>query len=476
MAKIIKLTLLLILPVMLMGADPDANERPWKPYLDGDPIQFKIPPLEEVTLSNGVKVYYRENKLLPKVSITLIFEGGTFEENRENAGITTLWGESVVASGSEQYPRDKLAAYLEQHGSGFYFQSGLERSTFSLSSLSSFFMEDLSVVMSVLLAPRFDAPDVQLIKNQTMEGVKKRGEKPAQSAYLAAGLIEWKGKIRSNIKTIDSITNITREGLVAWHKKMAASNRLTILITGDFDKDKLTAWLEGELPKFTPGKTPLNLKLLAVDPDTRLKQKHPTYLLKKDIPQTSILFRAPGINHAHPDYYALKLFDLILGGNSFSSHLTQVIRTKNGWAYSVYSHYSSGAYTGNITLFMQTANKNVPNVLAKVREILNNPDSFLTELALEEAKSSLRNRYVFLAETPEKLASLQLSLLWEGLLDTYLDDFLKNIDKVTLADLKRIGKKYYSFDRFFITLVGPEPIYSKRPSWLPEFSDVELPR
>ena len=475
-SKLIKLIFLFIFPVILMGADQGPNERPWKPYMKGEPIQFKIPPLEEITLSNGIHVFYRENKLLPKVSLTLIFDGGTFEEQPENAGITSLWGESIVVSGSEKYPRDKLAAYLEQHGSGFQFNSSLERSTFSLSSLSSFFMEDLSVVFSVLLSPRFDAPDVQLLKNQTIEGIKKRGEKPGKSAYLAAQLIEWKGKLRSNIVTYDSIKKTTREDLAKWHKKMVASNRLSILITGDFDKEQLSTWLEAELPKLAPGKSPLNLDKLAVDPDTRGKQKHPAYLLKKNIPQTSILFRAPGINHSHPDYYALKLFDLILGGNSFNSHLTQVIRTKNGWAYSVYSHYSSGAYTGNITLFMQTANKNVPNVISTVRDILNNPDSFLTEMALAEAKSSLRNRYVFLAETPEKLAALQLSLMWEGLSTTYLDDFLQHIDQVSLKDLKRIAKKYYDFDRFFITMVGPEPQYSKHPSWMPRFSDFELPR
>jgi len=63
-----------------------------------------------------------------------------------------------------------------------------------------------------------------------------------------------------------------------------------------------------------------------------------------------------------------------------------------------------------------------------------------------------------MAETPETLARLQLSLKWDNLPDDYLTHYLENIQKVTSNDLRRVARKYYSPESFFASIVGPKDV------------------
>ncbi len=435
----------------------NGGERPWKRFFSQEELQITIDPLERMVLNNGIPVYLKQNRMLPKVTVTFFLEGGVFEEAEGEEGLTALWGSTLAYSGSENLPARELATYMEKRASSFYFDSGLERSSFTLSSLSHFFYDDLLAVFDVMMNPLLADADYQLMRNQSLQGIKRRTERPGAMAYLGAKLIFWEGDVRSRIPTTSSLESMERDTLVEKHSSMMRASRFSILIVGDFLVDELMDHLNetfGSLEASQEGMP--DVSLLEGEPlerDSRLLVH-----MAKDIPQTTVLWRAPGVPHASPDYYALKVFDFILGGDSFNSTLTAQIRTRRGWAYSVYSHYSAGKYGGDLSIFLQTKNDSAADAVAEVERILSNPDEFLTEERLSEAVMAIKNKYVFLYETPEKLASLQLALQWDGLPDDYLEHFLEHIDQVSLDDLKRIARQYYAPEKFFLTVVGPDQV------------------
>jgi predicted Zn-dependent peptidase len=363
-----------------------------------------------------------------------------------------------VFSGSKKYPREKLSEILESRGSEFTFNASLERSIFSLSSLSEYFENDLDMVSDVIKNPEFSKDDLNLLRAQTLQGIKKRTENPASMAYIASHLILWKDNIRGLISTEKTISSIDRNHLLKWNSNMISAERMSMLITGDFEIQKVKKILNKVFGKYPKGKLIFDQNLLEVKNLTARKGNGIIYSQKKEIPQTTIVFSAPGIAHSDPDYYALKLYDYLLGGNSFNSYLTQIIRVKNGWAYSVYSTYQTSGFAGSISIFTQTQNQNVPDVVREIGEILKSPERFIDDQKLKEAKNSISNSFVFFGETPEKMAGLQLSLLWDNLDDSYLKNFLNNINRVTIEDLKRVSNKYYTPDNFFISIVGPDSV------------------
>ncbi|MDH5720968.1 MAG: insulinase family protein [Spirochaetia bacterium] len=479
MKKLLIILLLPILPLIFSKINySDNGKRPWEKYLKNETLKLEIPDMQFFTLKNGIKVYFAENTMLPRTFLKLYIEGGEFEESADKTGLTSLWGDLVVYSGSQEYPREKLAEYLEKRASSFSFSSGLERASFSVSSLSHFFKDDLNIFLSILNAPRFFEEDFSLLKKKTLKGIEKRKENPGGMAYIGSSLKLWENTTRGAITTKKTIESIKNEDFLAWQKKMNSAERMTILLAGDYKKEQIENLLNetiGSLPfknENLPNNTPLD------KPPKNIQFK--TFHIVKDIPQTTVLLTAKGINHASDDYYALKIYDFILGGSSFNSMLTREIRTKKGWAYSVYSHYSSGLRYGTIKIFAQTGNQNVFDLLKTVDSILSKPSDFIDENNLSDALQSLRNKFIFLYETPEDLVSTQLSLMWDGLKPDYLKNFISNLEKTNVNDLLSIAKKHYKSDDFFLIVVGPENLFSNQDAmkdipWLKSIEKLEIP-
>lgn len=429
-----------------------SEQRPWERFFGGQKPEVHVKPLEYTDLKNGIRVYFKENSFAPKATLKIFIKGGTYEEPDEKLGLTALWGNSLTYSGSQSHPRDELAGYLEMRATDFVFASGLERAAFSVSALSPYLLEDWQIIWDVLKNPRFAAEDVALIKEMKLQKIRRRNEKPSKMAYDGAKRVLWHDNLRSKMATIQTVSSISVDDLKNWHKVALSAGRISVLVSGDFDRGALLQAFESTLGSLSSGVKADSSRLEVKKVPQRPRH---IYLQEKAIPQTTLVWRAPGIVHRSKDYYALKLYDFILGGSSFNSYLTGEIRTKRGWAYAVYSHYSSGAHTGDLTIFLQTQNQNATAAVQLMNELLASPEKFLTEEKLAAAKLSLANRFVFLFETPEKLAELQLSLSWDELPDDYLNTFLVEIDKVTLEDLYRIAKTYYHPDRFFLSAVGP---------------------
>ena len=435
--------------------------RPWEKFLIEGNLRIEYPNMERRRMSNGIPLYYLQGKTIPKTYLKIIVEGGLVEEPLPEIGLTSLWGSSIVYSGSEKYPQEKLSSRLEDHASSFSSDHNSEFASFRFTALANFFEEDLKMILQVLNEPRFHPDDVQLIKKQKIQSKKKLKENPASLARMGAHKVYWGSHPRGMLSTEQTISDLEQADMKNWHKKMWAPSRLKVLLAGDFNIESMVAILEKYLPK--PQEPPLNSPppfnpplYMKLKPDMLAGKKETTYHIHKEIPQSTMIWRSQGIAHHSREYFALKVFDLILGGDSFNSFLTQDIRARRGWAYSVYSSYRSDKYGGYISIVAQSQNHNVPALFQRLREILEKPEEFVDSERVEQAKVSIRNKFVFLYKTQFQLVNNLIILKRHGLSDDYLSTFLDNIDRVSLEEVLRIAKKYYAPSQFFKVIVGPE--------------------
>ena len=154
-------------------------------------IKVSYPKIQKIQLANNVELRYLYDNTIPKTYFKVIITGGSVEDSAEKTGLTNLWGEAVVYSGSKKYTRERLSSYLEDHASNFGFHNDIEFAYFSLTALSNFFEEDLQVILQVLNHPRFHKEDIQLLKKQIIQSQKKRKENPMTLARLGAKQIYW---------------------------------------------------------------------------------------------------------------------------------------------------------------------------------------------------------------------------------------------------------------------------------------------
>ena len=442
------------------------GERPWQHYVRAEMPAAKIPTIEKFMLKNGIQVYFLKADQVPLVQMQVYVDGGAFEVPDDKLGVHSLWGETLVFSGSTEFNREKLSNYLEGRASSFSFGAGSERSAFSVNSMSHYFVRDLETTFSVLQNPRFAAEDFELLKKRVLQEFTRRDENPAKWASLGSTKRFWDGTLRGRYATTRTVTAVTRDDIAGWQKRMWRGERISIAVTGSIEAKELRRALDG-----TYGKLPVDAKNR---PDLTTMNILPTEkpnqlaILPKEIPQTTVIYKAPGLKHSDADYYALRLFDFLLGGDSFNSYLTQKVRTEKGWAYSVYSSFETDDFTGSLMVFTQTANMNLPDVIAAIDNILAKPEDFISKDKIAQAKRSLKNKFVFLFESPAQYMKLFLQLKWDGLPETYLTDYATHLDKVTEEDVLRLARRYYKPENFSIVLCGPAGVYKKQSPLRPD--------
>lgn len=446
------------------------EERPWYHYIREEMPQPKIPEVTTFRLPNGIEVFYLYSDTVPLVNLQAIVTGGGFELAEEKLGLHGLWGDMVVFSGSEEMPREALASYLEGRASSLSFSAGAERSTFNLRSLAHYFERDVRTVFSIMQKPRFAAEDFELLRRRLLQELERRDENPAKWASLGMNKLYWGDTLRGRYATRRTVAALTVADLPSWHSRMWRGERVSLAISGAIELPRLKKLLEETFGSLAVNRSEApDLKKLHILPVAKGNELR---LLPKEIPQTTVIYRAPGMKHSDPDYYALRILDFLLGGDSFNSYLTQKIRTEKGWAYTAYSSFETDDFTGSLMLFTQTANANLPDVIALIDTILAEPKNFISAQKIEEAKLSLRNKFVFLFENPAQYLKLYLQLLWDGLPKDYLANYIKNLNRVSEGDVLRVARQFYRPEKFAVLLCGPKDVYQPKSPLRPKTATV----
>ena len=132
-----------------------------------------------------------------------------------------------------------------------------------------------------------------------------------------------------------TINGITRADLVAWHKKYWGANNAILVVTGDFKKAEMLQKLEATFGKWRNAE-----KAAPPWPKPEQTTKPGVYMVQPQgaTPNQGIIqIGHIGLTRDDPDFPAVDLMNYTLGGGSFSSRITKIVRTDNGLAYTANS-------------------------------------------------------------------------------------------------------------------------------------------
>jgi len=159
----------------------------------------------------------------------------------------------------------------------------------------------------------------------------------------------------------------------------------------------------------------------------------------------------------NPDYFPLLVGNYVLGGGGFVSRLMNEVREKRGLAYSVSSYFAPGKDTGIFQAGLQTKNDQSSVALQVMSDtiakfIADGP----TTSELVAAKANLVNGYPLRIDNNRKLLDNVSSIAWNDLpLDT-MEVWTKQVEAVTLDQVKSAFEKYLAMDRMKIVVLGAQ--------------------
>jgi len=459
----------LALPAPAHSTDPvpglQAPQGPRPEQFTYPPLNFKPPkPAEFRTkLANGLVVYIAEDHEIPWFSASLLVRTGPFLEPKAKLGIDGFTTSIMRSGGSATMTGEQINERMD-------FLAG----TVSANALSiniKYLDEGLKIWLDILNNPAFPEDKLRREKDTTLPGIRNRNKNVSQVASrVYEQLIYGEDSPIAQDPTEATITAIGRDDLLAWHKKYWGANNAILVVSGDFKKADMLKRLEAAF-----GKWPKAEKAVPALPRVQQAAKAGVYMVQPEVLPNQGVIRIGhlGLRSDDPDYPAVDLMNYVLGGGSFSSRITKVVRTDNGLAYSTSSSFSGGGggggprggrgggsgagilYPGMFTASCQTKNSTVvfaSQLMLDLIEDMRNGN--IGEADLKMAKSARVNAFPSMFSGVGSIIQNFANLEFNGRPMDYYEAYLPKYEKVTIADLKRVAQKWLQPDKMIIMVAG----------------------
>jgi zinc protease len=211
------------------------------------PLNFKVPkPAEFRTkLSNGLVVYIAEDHEIPWFTASLLVRTGPFLESKDKLGVDGFASSIMRSGGSTTMTGEQINERMD-------FLAGTVTAR-NLSINIRHLDEGLKIWMDILNNPAFPEDKLRREKDAALPGIRNRNKNVAQVAgRVYSELIYGEDSPITQETTEATITSITRDDLIAWHKKYWGANNAILVVSGDFKKAEMMKKLEATFGKWLP--------------------------------------------------------------------------------------------------------------------------------------------------------------------------------------------------------------------------------
>ena len=438
------------------------------------PVEFTPPEPARVVLDNGMVVYLLEDHELPLITVTATMTTGAWLDPTDKIGLAGLTGAVMRTGGGGGLSAEQVEQELEHFAGDVGISIGAESGSASLDVLKKDFKRGLQIFSGLLRTPAFDPARVEIAKLQSLEGIRRRQDSPGSVVGREFLKLLYGADHPSARETsVASITKITREDLVAFHRQTIHPNGMILGVTGDFEIREMVAALREAFGDWAKGPVPV---LTIPDVPESEQAKPAVRFVGKETSQTHLRVGHLTIRETDPDYVALAIANDILGGSSFRSRLFNDVRTKRGLAYSVGSRLMAGVHDQGVWLMRaETKQVSTQEVISRfVANIERMRTELVTDQELAEAKEAYVNSFVFSFSSPSAVVSRLVELEHDGLPKDFLQQIREKVVKLTKEEVLAAAKKYLHPDRLKILAVGSGETLPKVLSTFGEVKEIKL--
>ncbi len=430
---------------------PSSFDRSIEPPYQGKP-ELNIPEIWDGRMPSGMKVMGITNNEVPLVRFSLEMKGGQLLESPSNAGVSNMLANMMTRGTAKKTPAE-LEEAIELLGASINVNSGEEKITISGNTLAKNYGETMELVKEILLDPRWDETEFELIKQQTLSRIQEeKGDPNAIAQNEFKKLIYGKNSILAynELGTPETVENLSLEDLKNYYEENLSPMASTFLAVGAVEKQEAVNGIKAISANWAPK----NLEFPEI-PDFELPESSKVYFY--DVPgakQSVFAFGAPAVSAKSDDFYPAEVMNYRLGGGSFASRLTQELREGKGYTYGIRSMFLDRSYIGPFMISSGVRTNITYEAAELVRDIVKDYSSTFDLEDLEVTKSYMIKSNARRFET----LGAKLNMLQEISDYGYEYDYIKGreekVEDLSVLEIQDLAKKYVNPDRMYYLIVG----------------------
>ncbi|MFQ5649987.1 MAG: M16 family metallopeptidase [bacterium] len=345
-------------------------------------------------LDNGAKLLVKESHRLPLVSVGVFAAGGRCRETPDIAGISSL-SARMALKGTHNRSAQQIAVEIERLGTSLSVSSDPDTFSCTLNILSRHFDRGWEILTDILTTPSFPDQELRKEKEQTLAHLQRLRDDmfryPVQ--LFCSAIFPGHAYGLPVLGTPESVVSFSREDLQSWHFDHFCADKLTIVVVGDVEterlKDRVAAGfskLPGTRSHARPG-APSRAEIAAGatpsdKPDrSPVARAHPSFSPpgesgSKDAPvgtpvepdkiqtiesriearekkQTALVLGFPGPKCTEEEYFALRIVQNVVSG--LGGRFFEELRGRQSLAYTVSAYLVARQLGGTFFSYIATS-------------------------------------------------------------------------------------------------------------------------
>jgi zinc protease len=402
--------------------------------------QMKADDVKTFTLNNGMKFLVVEDFSIPNANMYFFYKVGSRNEHQGITGLSHFF-EHMMFNGAKKYGPKEFDRTMEFNGgaNNAYTTENVTVYTDWFPAASAEIMFDLEGdrIASLSIDPKMVESERGVVLSERRTGIENSPWRPLSEGLQATAFQEhpyhW-----PVIGYEDDMKNWTQEDLERYFKTYYAPNNCVVVVSGALKLEKVK-----ELAKkyFEPiPAQPAPPKVHIVEP-VQTGERRITIKKEVETPYMMIGYKTP--ESKHEDYYALNILSSVLSSGN-SSRLYASLVDQKELATQVATDFGD-TFDPNLFNVYAVANEKVKEIdleQAIYAEIEKVKKDGITESELQKIKNQKLMEFYNQVETINGKSNNI------GTYEVFFGDYRKmfdapvNYNKVTIADVQRVAKKY----------------------------------
>jgi zinc protease len=407
--------------------------------------------IQSVTSPGGIEAWLVEDTSIPFVAIDLWFAGGGSVDLPEARGATHLMAYLLEEGAGD---RDAVAFASELEGLAASFDIDIYRDeiVISIQMLTQNRDDVVALLRDALVEPRFDDASVERVRGQVLAGIESDLVDPdtiASTTFntLAYGADHPYGSALEG--TIESVTALTRDDLIAAHRAALVRDRVAVGVSGDMTPEDLGPLLDallGDLPASSD-------RPLAEPVDVALEAG--VTVIDFPTPQSSVIFGQHGIERDDPDFFPAFVMDTVMGAGGYRSRLMNEVREERGLTYGI----STWLGLSRAAAMMQGGFSSSNDLVAEAVEVVQAEWADLaangiTQEELDAVQRYLTGAYFMRFDGNSQIAGIMAAMQSDGMPIDYINTRNERVMAVTVDDIRRVAARLVDPSALRFVVVG----------------------
>ncbi|OJW77083.1 pitrilysin family protein [Spirosoma sp. 48-14] len=412
---------------------------------------FKVPPYQKFKLKNGLTVYLMEQHEVPLINVSAVFDAGAVQDGNRY-GLSNMTAEALLF-GSSKYTKAQLEEKAEYVGASIDTYAGKEVAKLS----ASFAVKDqdllFDILQDVITKPTFDQAEFDKYKQRQLLQLTQQKESPrgVVNSYFNRFVYEGHPYANPITGTPTSVSAISVADARQFYLKNYTTDRAPIAVVGDFNtpamKKRITDLFGG-------WKTAAATSPKLSDPTVVFDKSRVLLVNKDDARETTFLIGGKGITQNNPDFIPVTVVNTILGGR-FTSWLNDALRVNSGLTYGAGSRFATFRNSGTFAISTFTKVSTTTQAIDMALMVLDSlHKTGIDEKTLSSAKNYVKADFPPRYESASELANLLTDMFSLGFDESFINNFQKNVDGLTVARTRQIIDQYFPKNNLQFVLIG----------------------